>query len=478
MNTEQLFNKKILEYKSEIFIDEFSTDFDHYVNLDNAATTPPLKIVEKKVRAFLVSYGSVHRGSGEKSIVSTDKYEWARNTILKCVGAPEESYVVYSQNTTGAVNIIASLMAQIEGKIAVSDIEHSSSFLPFVVEEGRIRCQEQIHHNNFDAEAKQRMDDIQSLGKNQVCFYHIDDHGNVDLDDLKKVLTEHHIKAVMLTASANLTGIRTNIKAVSELVHSFKNTYLIVDACQYIPHHEVNMVELGIDFLVASGHKFYAPYGGGFLVGSKEFFDSFMPYQIGGGNLPYIDLQGNFYREFNNQAFDPGTPNSVGAYSMAVALKFLKKTLGYSSIEQYEHNLALYAYKKLKEIPEVKLYVSEEDLGSTLTFTVKGLPADWVAEELDCIYGIGVRAGAFCVYRYVNRLVGITDDKDIVEDVKHGYKDNIAGVIRASIGLQNTMQDMILFVEAIKGIIAKHQSSGCLKKPKLSVQGSINDSVF
>lgn len=237
MNTEQLFNKKILEYKSEVFIDEFSTDFDHYVNLDNAATTPPLKIVEKKVRAFLVSYGSVHRGSGEKSIVSTDKYEWARNTILKCVGAPEESYVVYSQNTTGAVNIIASLMAQIEGKIAVSDIEHSSSFLPFVVEEGRIRCQEQIHHNNFDAEAKQRMDDIQSLGKNQVCFYHIDDHGNVDLDDLKKVLIEHHIKAVMLTASANLTGIRTNIKAVSELVHSFKNTYLIVDACQYIPHH-------------------------------------------------------------------------------------------------------------------------------------------------------------------------------------------------------------------------------------------------
>lgn len=70
MNTEQLFNKKILEYKSEIFIDEFSTDFDHYVNLDNAATTPPLKIVEKKVRAFLVSYGSVHRGSGEKSIES------------------------------------------------------------------------------------------------------------------------------------------------------------------------------------------------------------------------------------------------------------------------------------------------------------------------------------------------------------------------------------------------------------------------
>ena len=117
-------------------------------------------------------------------------------------------------------------------------------------------------------------------------------------------------------------------------------------------------------------------------MGSKEFFDSFMPYQIGGGNLPYIDLQGNFYREFNNQAFDPGTPNSVGAYSMAVALKFLKKTLGYSSIEQYEHNLALYAYKKLKEIPEVELYVSEEDLGSTLTFTVKGLPADWWLKSL------------------------------------------------------------------------------------------------
>ena len=83
-----------------------------------------------------------------------------------------------------------------------------------------------------------------------------------------------------------------------------------------------------------------------------------------------------------------------------------------------------------------------------------------VAEELNCIYGIGVRAGAFCVYRYVNRLVGITDDKDIVEALKHDFyiEDKITGLIRASIGLQNTMQDMILFVEAIKGIIALHQA--------------------
>ena len=280
----------------------------------------------------------------------------------------------------------------------------------------------------------------------------MDNLGIVDFSALKKLLKKYKIKALMLTASANLTGVQTDVMQVARLIRQVSpQTFLIVDVCQYIPHHLVDMQSLGADFIVASGHKFYAPYGGGFIVGPKQFFDMFMPYQIGGGNLPYIDLNDHFYRYRNNLAFDPGTPNAVGVVSMAVALNKLRE-IGYENIESYEKDLVEYAYDRLKDCQNIELYVDREHLGSVITFNIKNKNPQVVAQILNCKFAIGVRAGAFCVYRYVNRLLGVTDDSKIRKAVEMYDTSLIEGVIRASVSLQNTKDDMKRFADAVLAI--------------------------
>lgn len=132
INPERLFPKDILQYQ----VETEKLGKVAYVNLDNAATTPPLLSVQSGVDEYLKTYGSVHRGAGTKSKISTDVYEQTRSIIKNFVGAPENFYVMFSGNTTGAMNMAAYFFSFFDGKVAVSEIEHSSSWLPWIKAEG------------------------------------------------------------------------------------------------------------------------------------------------------------------------------------------------------------------------------------------------------------------------------------------------------------------------------------------------------
>jgi cysteine desulfurase / selenocysteine lyase len=438
-----LFDKRILEYK----IHTTKLGLVNYVNLDNAATTPPFKCVEEGVKNYLTTYGSVHRGAGTKSKTSTDIYEKSRETIKNFVSAPKDSYVLFTGNTTGGMNTLAYFFSFLKGKIAVSEIEHSSSWLPWVKDEGvKALGSEQV---DFPALEKINME-VQESGRRQVVRYSINNQGEFDLDSIEKILKENNIKAFILTASSNVTGYCPDIKKIGELVHKYKAWY-VIDGCQYIQHHLINMRDCNIDFLVASGHKFYAPYGGGFVVGPKKFFDSFLPYQIGGGNLPYITGEGKFLRYENQLAHDPGTPNAIGAVSMAIALDKLSE-IGVENIANYEKKLVARVYAKLEANPKVELFVSRKHLNTILTFNIKGISAGDLAERLNNEYGIGVRAGSFCAYEMLRKLLSIRDDSQIVRSVKAGDSSKIPGVVRASFSLCNTEADADRFIEAVERI--------------------------
>lgn len=433
-------------------ITDFAVKGKRYVNLDNAATTSPLRTVEKGVEDYLATYGSVHRGSGEKSKISTNIYEESREIIKDFVGAPKESYVIFSGNTTGGMNILAHFFSFLKGKVAVSSIEHSSSWLPWIKAEGeKALGAEQVNYTNVGDLA----DEVQKLGGEQVLTYGLDKNGEFDLAKIEQLLKTEDIKVLILTASSNLTGYCPDIKKVGELVHKY-GAFYIVDGCQFIQHHPINMVEMGIDFLVASGHKFYAPYGGGFVVGPKEFLDKFLPYQIGGGNLPYITSGGRFLRYENQLAHDPGTPNAVGAVSMGLALKELKK-IGLEKVEKYETELTKFAYQGLKEIKGVKLLVPEKHLSTVIPFVIEGKSATAVADELNNKYAIGVRAGNFCVYHVVRDLLKITPEQEqrIVADVEKGDTSSMPGVIRASFSICNNREDAERLIDAVRQIASK-----------------------
>lgn len=438
-----LFSKEIQNYK----VETKNLGNVRYINLDNAATTPPFLSVQKAVNDYLIGYGSVHRGAGTKSKVSTDIYEKSRDAIKDFVGAPKDAYVIFSGNTTGAMNTAAYYFSFLKGKVAVSSIEHSSSWLPWIKAEGIKKLGEsQVEIDSMEKVNKK----IQIEGRKQVIQYDVNNDFEFDLSSIEQLLKKNKIKALVLTASSNATGYCPDIKAIGKLVHKH-GAYFVVDTCQFIQHHPIDMQSMGIDFLAASAHKFYAPYGGGFLIGPKQFFDNFISYQIGGGNLPYITKQGEFLRYKNQLAHDPGTPNAVGAVSMMFALEKINK-IGLKNIEKYETGLAKQIYDYLKTNPRVKLYVSEKHLSTVVPFNVEGKDCREFAEELNAGFGIGVRAGSFCVYNVVRNLLDIKDESQIIADVNACKKDAVPGFVRASFSLCNTQGDVDRFIQAMKAL--------------------------
>ncbi len=422
-----LFRSEILEFRVETLF--YS---GRYTNLDNAATTSPFKTVEDAVKTAIVEYGSVHRGSGQKSKLSTDKYENARETVRKFVGASPKNYAVFTKNTTEAINQAASLLSAISGKVLVSDIEHSSNLLPW-------------------------------LKNGDVVQYQTKIDGTLHVEEVERSLKENSdIKLVSITGSSNVTGYKPPIHKLARIAHKH-GARVLVDACQLVPHAKINVKQDDspehIDFVTFSGHKMYAPFGSGVLIGPKEFFDGVMPYQIGGGNLPYITRDLQVKRFETVRAHDPGTPNALGAIAMAEAIRTLEE-IGFDNIQDYEEDLVRRAYAKLRRLDSVIMHVKQENLGTVLPFEIKNLDSYLVAEILAQEYGIGVRAGSFCTYELLRKLKSVSDEQDrqISKEVDKGLTRNIPTLVRASFGLVNNSDDVERLSNALKEISQKKNS--------------------
>ena len=396
------------------------------VNLDNAATTIPFSAVNQAVAEFLRTYGSVHRGSGQRSRTSTQSYEQARDRIQQFTGASLESYVVFTKNTTEAINHAAQLWSRIPGKVLVSDIEHSSNLLPW-------------------------------LAENEVVQYRTNPNGTLNIEDVEEMFRKYEdIKLLAITGSSNVTGYKPPIHDLAEIAHKY-GARILIDACQLIQHQKVDVLPTDdprhLDFVAFSGHKMYAPFGGGVLVGPKEFFDQAVPYQIGGGNLTYISRDLQLKRFPTVQAHNPGTPNAVGAISIAKATEVLE-SIGYDRIHKYESELVRTAFRRLTHIDGVEVYASESEIGSVIPFDVTGIDSRLTAEILRDDYGIGVRAGSFCTYEFMRKIKTVSNEQDqkISEEIDIGITRSIPGVVRASFGLVNNQEDVARLVSAVTEI--------------------------
>lgn len=423
-----LFDQECLNFRVTLL----SGESVRYVNLDNAATTNPFSAVKEHIDSHLDSYGSVHRGAGQKSKITTKEYDRTRDVIRRFVGAGANNYVIYAKNTTEAINHAATLWANIPGRVLVSDIEHSSNLLPWI-------------KNNPIVQYRTRRD------------------GTVDLAEIEELLRgneerapEERIKLLTLTGASTITGYRPPIHKIAALAHRH-GVKMFADVCQMIQHHRVDMRPdedpEHLDFIAFSGHKMYAPYGSGVLVGPKQLFDEFFPYQIGGGNLPYITGDMQIKRFFTERAHDPGTPNAMGAISIARAIDIIEE-LDRERISEYEHALVTYTLGKMRDIPGVTVYLSGAEVGHVIPFDVDGFDGRLVAEVLAFEYGIGLRAGAFCTYEYIRKLKGISAEEDqrIAREVESGVTANIPTIIRASFAVYNNMEDCDRFLSAIREI--------------------------
>lgn len=405
-----------------------------YVNLDHTATTPPMVEVVNAVRAMEKIYGSVHRGSGVKSFLSTWLYEQARRYIAKFFQADLEYHeILFSSNSTAAANKLARVMnLASEDIVLVSEIEHSSNDLPW-----------------------RKWATLQR--------YRTHDNHTIDVDSLRQELKKHvsRIKLVAVTGASNVTGYIPPIRDIARLCHEFGKP-LFVDCAQLAPHRRVQLSggdqTERIDMIVVSGHKLGAPYGSAVLIAPRLLFESRqVPSDQPGGGTTDILTDECAYWTSSPDRFESGTPNAIGAVAFAKALHVIE-AYGSDNLEAYEAGLWRDALCRLRRIDGVQLYVDDRDgipRTPIIPFNIEGLPHGLVAAALGFEHGIGVRHGRHCADRLIMRLLGISSAEQslIVEKVvTHGLKTDIYGVVRPSIGFSNTEEDIVRLYEAVARI--------------------------
>lgn len=399
-----------------------------YTNFDNAASTPAIKPVIEEVQNFLPWYASVHRGDGYKSQVSTALYDRAHAIIGDFFHYdPAHHLVVLGKNATEALNKAAYRIPIPNGKAVLTTLmEHHSNDLPW-----RYRA--------------------------PVRFAPLTPDGELDLDAVEKMLRSGTISLLTVCGASNVTGIINPLKKLAELAH-IHGALFVVDAAQLAPHAPLYLSRAdnnwnGPDLIAISGHKLYAPFGTGALIGPKDLFRYGIPEYLGGGTVVSVSTRDVVFAEPPERE-EAGSPNVLGALALAAALKWLKEQ-GMDNLYQQEHKLTAYTYRQLQEIPGCTVYGPPPEKVprvGVLTFNLDGLPHGLVAAALSHEAGIGVRHGCFCARPYVHHLLGLTaeDHRRLAADVQHRRFDRLPGMVRASFGFYNTYEEVDYFIAALK----------------------------
>lgn len=405
-----------------------------YVNLDNAASTPPLIDVARAVDEFMPFYSSVHRGTGFKSRLSTVAYDQAHAIIGRFVGAdPVTNTVIFGKNTTEAINKLAwRLPLGPDAVVITTQLEHHSNDLPW-----RPRA--------------------------HVVHVHALPDGRLDEDDFDRQLAAYagRVALVAVSGASNVSGFIQPIHRLARKAHE-AGALIFVDAAQLAPHRRVDMLPDDdpehLDFVALSAHKMYAPFGTGALVGPKEVFLRQPPEYRGGGTVDVVTLDDVQWAGTPDRD-EAGSPNVVGAVAMAVAAQTLM-AVGMEAVAAHEAELVAYSLERLGRLPGIQLYGqvdparAAEKVG-VIPFNVEGVSHFLVAAILGYEGGIGVRSGCFCAHPYVVHLLQLDEVESARwrDNLLAGDKSDMPGMVRASFGCYNTTDDVDRLVEMLERII-------------------------
>jgi selenocysteine lyase/cysteine desulfurase len=375
-----------------------------YVNLDYAASAPALQAVTDQVSELLPLYASVHRGAGYASQVCTGAYEAARKLVGEFAGARDEDTVIFTRNTTDAVNLLASA---VPGGVVHLDIEHHANLLPW-----RRSCSARV-----------------VLAEPTVA---------ATLQVVDAELARSPAALLAITGASNVTGEVLPLSAFAAVAHA-RGARIAVDGAQLVPHRRVSLRDTGIDYLAFSGHKMYAPFGAGVLVGRRDWLDAAPPYLAGGGAVRDVALSGTAWAA-SPARHEAGTPNVIGAVTLAAACRYLRSLPG-DAVAAHESALLSSLVSGLTGAGArvLRLWADADDHVPVVTFCVDGYPAPLVASYLSAEHGIGVRDGRFCAHPLLSRF---------------GLGRDSGGAVRASLGLGSRSDDVSRLVAAVSQLRA------------------------
>ncbi|WP_371482102.1 aminotransferase class V-fold PLP-dependent enzyme [Kitasatospora sp. NBC_00315] len=356
-----------------------------YAALDYAASSPALQRVWDDVAAYAPYYGSVHRGAGYLSQLSTDLFEQSRRTVEEFLDLREDDQVVFTRATTDSLNLLAGALPA-GTRIFVFETEHHASLLPWRREGLTV---DYLRAPRSHAEAVAALDEaLAGAGEGPKLF--------------------------CVTGASNVTGELWPVAELAATAHRH-GARIVLDAAQLAPHHRVSVRELDVDWVAFSGHKLYAPFGAGVLAGRSDWLDAAEPYLAGGGATRTVarEADGSVAVEWNSgpARHEAGSPNVIGAYAVASACRALTEA-GFDALEAREQQLIGRLTAGLAEIPEVKvlsLFGADSARVGVLSFVVQGWNSSHFSAALSAEYGIGVRDGLFCAHPLVRTLLGGED---------------------------------------------------------------------
>lgn len=379
-----------------------------YANLDVAASAPALRAVADRVAEVLPLYASVHRGAGYLSQVSTALYEAARARIGEFVGAREGDVTVVTRNTTDSLNLLAGCVPAnpdgTPGRVLVLDVEHHANLLPW-----------------------QRTGGATVLAGGASVAE--------TLSGLRTELARFDYALLAVTGASNVTGEALPLADVVRVAHD-AGARVVLDGAQLVPHRGFSLAETGADYVAFSGHKTYAPFGSGALVGRRDWLDAGTPYLAGGGAVRQVQVDGTRWQTAPAR-HEAGSPNVVGAMALAAACDALA-SLDPAALHAHEAVLRAALVDGLTAIDGVRVVTVWPDAADpvgVVTFSVTGHDPGLVAAYLSAEHGIGVRDGRFCAHPLLARL---------------GYD---AGAVRASVGVGTTGEEVARLVAAVRAYV-------------------------
>jgi selenocysteine lyase/cysteine desulfurase len=405
-----------------------------YLSFDAAASTSALSQVLARVEGFVPWYSSVHRGAGYKSQLATAAYEDARTAALGFArpgrraahGRPAgDDVAIICRNTTEALNHLAYRLGLSRQDIVVTTVvEHHANLLPW--------------------------------SRAATCRYvECGPDGTFSLGDVEAALDERPAPRLLtVTGASNITGWMPEIGQIIAAAHH-RGVPVVVDAAQLAPHRPL---PADADFLVWSGHKMYAPFGAGVLVGPRGQFADGDPFLAGGGAVDLVDLDEVVWTGPPERE-EAGSPNVIGAVALHAAIDALDQ-IGWPALIGHDRSIARSLRHGLASIPGVRLLgpgVDTETL-PVAAFTVQGVPHALVAARLAAEEAIGVRHGCFCAHPYLMRLLGLSREEvqRYRDQVRRGDRGAMPGAVRASAGINTTEDDVQRLLAAVAHVADGH----------------------
>jgi cysteine desulfurase/selenocysteine lyase len=376
------------------------------VYLDSAATSQKPQVVLSALEDYYRRYNAnIHRGLYQIAEEATSAYENARKKVAAFIGAPDAGEVIFTRNTTEAINLVAYSWGRTNvgpgDEIVLTEMEHHSNLVPWILLSQQTGAT--LKHIPFD------------------------DSGYLDLEAGRRLITDR-TKLVAAVHMSNVFGTINPVAELADLAHQH-GALMLVDGAQSVPHLGVKIDDLRCDFLAFSGHKMLGPTGIGALWAHREILEAMPPFLGGGEMISQVFLDRATFNELPWK-FEAGTPNIADAIAWGVAIDYLEE-LGMQSVRAHEVELTEYAIERLSEEPDIHLYGPRDAQrkGGVAAFNLGDVHAHDVGTVLD-VEGICIRAGHHCCQPMMRKL-------------------DVAATARASFYIYNSPDDVDRLIEGL-----------------------------